>query len=261
VCRSLSRENALGRDGLPSRVTRSPVLEDERFEIDRVVSGRIAADDLAIGALPDPRGQPRPGHVHKNPHVGSGTAPSPALPVDGAQPKPVLAVARRAVRHRTGLRRGLTGRFPGAAEIARDLEENAVRDGISIPLPGRGRLEGNREVELLAPHQRWQIRRLDRPFRAGRRRAEAERRADAGRGDPTDQGAAAARTFGATGDAVIAGIVHTVTIGMAGRQDGGISPVLREPHGARITSGRTGRRGKPRPSREPRLDPPPRASP
>ena len=83
-----------------------------------------------------------------------------------------------------------------------------MRDGISIPFPGCGRQKGNREVELLAPHQRWQIRRLERPLRGCRRRAEAERRADAGRadagrGDPTDPGAAAARTFGATGDVPI----------------------------------------------------------
>ena len=151
VRRGLAGEDRLGGDLLPGRLRFRLILHHHLREVERVVCGRVATDNLAIVATPHPGRNPRRGGIDEDAHVGPLAPALSPLAIDRPQSKPILPVGRGPVDDRPGLGPSLAGLLPSRPEILRSLEEDP-RCGV-VGLLGRRHLEGDREGRVRRPDQ------------------------------------------------------------------------------------------------------------
>ena len=169
--RRFAGQHALGSDGLPALGISGSVFYFQRLHADRVVDGGIAAEDLAVRALPHPGCEPRTSRVHKHPHVGPLAAAGPPLAVDRSQAEPVFAICPGLI----GKRASRWGRFPcclpRAAHILRHAHDDPLRCGVGIL--GGGQTEGDRKCAVFGSHQFWEPALFGRDVGRGEQRPQA----------------------------------------------------------------------------------------
>ena len=149
--RRFAGQHALGSDGLPALGISGSVFHFQRLHADRVVDGGIAAEDLAVGALPHPGCEPRTSRVHEHPHVGPLAAAGPPLAVDRSKAEPVFAIRPCLIGERASRRGSFPCGLPCSAQILRHAHHDPLRCGVGIL--GGGQPEGDRKRLVFRSHQ------------------------------------------------------------------------------------------------------------
>ena len=159
----------------------SSIFYFQRLHTDRVVDGGIAAEDLAVRALPHPGCEPRTSRVHEHPHVGPLAAAGPSLAVDRSKAEPVFAIRPGLIGERACRWGSFPCGLPCAAQILRHAHHNPLRCGVGIL--GGGQTEGDRKRLVFGSYQFREPALFGRSVGHGQEWQQAARARQAGQGN------------------------------------------------------------------------------